>query len=85
MAYERMGRYRLMAHETFSPEKRLILLTAGIDPDALRTVVDTFDDPSMAEIMLAVTAWTNDDDSIRYYLHDAGEEEVMEFAMEIVG
>jgi hypothetical protein len=73
----RIGRFRVMKHETFSPETQAEFRAAGIDPDTLYTVAYSYDDDASAMARLAVENLRNRNPFIAYRFYDAGEDEVI--------
>ncbi len=72
---QRIGRYRVMIHETFSEKTQSELRTAGIDPETLHVVGFSYDNQASAQARLAVETARNRNPNIRYVFHDAGIDE----------
>lgn len=77
----RIGRYRVMCHETFSEPTKALFREAGIDPDTLYTVTHSYDDEAACRARLIVEQARNRNPYLRYSFLDAGVDEII--AMEI--
>lgn len=72
---QRIGRYRVMIHETFSDKTQAEFRAAGIDPQTLHVVGFSYDNQASAQARLAVETARNRNPNIRYVFHDAGMDE----------